>query len=261
MTKPTIDFDDGAAYEQSMGLWSQLIGGEFLAWLDAPAQQRWLDVGCGNGAFTEMIVDRCAPATVSGIDLAPAQIAYAQARPAARLAEFREGNAMALPYDDRRFDTVVMALVIAFVPEPAKAASEMARVVRPGGTVAAYTWERSVGGMPHDPLLAELSAMGRAVPVPPDRASSTTALRALWAEAGLEAIETREIVVAKTFDDFDAYWRNVSTMSVVVPVLAAMAGADLAEAKARTRARLSSDAAGHIVQTARANAVKGRRPL
>ena len=237
-----------------------MIGSDFLAWLDMAGQQRWLDVGCGNGAFTELIVDRCAPVAVHGIDLAPAQIAYAAARPAGRLAEFRQGNAMALPYADASFDATVMALVIAFVPDPAKALAEMARVVRPGGTVATYTWERSTGGMPHDPLLAALSAIGRPAPAPPDRVSATAALRSLWADTGLEAIETTEIVVAKTFDDFDAYWQNVSAISVVVPPLAALTEAELAEVKARTRAQLTSDAAGRITQTARANAVKGRRP-
>lgn len=259
MNRPTIAFDDGAAYERSMGVWSRLIGSDFILWLDMPAQRRWLDVGCGNGAFTELIVDRCAPNEVHGIDLAPAQIAYAEARPAAQLAEFRQGNAMALPYADVSFDAAVMALVIAFVPDPARALAEMARVVRPGGIVATYTWERSAGGMPHDPLLAALAGTGRPAPVPPDRASSTAALRALWADAGLEAIETTEILVEKTFDDFDAYWRNVSATAIVVPILAAMSDAERARVRADTRARLSADASGRITQTARANAIKGRK--
>ena len=55
-----IRFDDGAGYEQMMGKWSQLVGADFLDWLELPAGLKWLDVGCGNGAFTEMLVDRCA---------------------------------------------------------------------------------------------------------------------------------------------------------------------------------------------------------
>jgi ubiquinone/menaquinone biosynthesis C-methylase UbiE len=56
-----IRFDDGAAYERYMGTWSQLAGDAFIDWLAPPAGLRWLDVGCGNGAFTEMLVARCAP--------------------------------------------------------------------------------------------------------------------------------------------------------------------------------------------------------
>ena len=73
-----IQFDDGAAYERYMGRWSQLAGDAFLDWLAAPTGGRWLDVGCGNGAFTEMIAGRCAPLSVEGIDPSEAQLAYAR---------------------------------------------------------------------------------------------------------------------------------------------------------------------------------------
>ena len=63
-----IRFDDGAAYERYMGEWSRLAGETFLDWLAPKPGLRWLDVGCGNGAFTEMLVGRCAPASVQGVD-------------------------------------------------------------------------------------------------------------------------------------------------------------------------------------------------
>ena len=63
-----IRFDDGAAYERYMGKWSQLAGEIFLDWLAPKSGLRWLDVGCGNGAFTELLVERCAPVSVQGID-------------------------------------------------------------------------------------------------------------------------------------------------------------------------------------------------
>jgi len=57
----SLRFDDGAAYEQMMGVWSRLVGEVFLDWLKPAQGLRWIDVGCGNGAFTELIVSRCAP--------------------------------------------------------------------------------------------------------------------------------------------------------------------------------------------------------
>jgi ubiquinone/menaquinone biosynthesis C-methylase UbiE len=111
---------------------------------------RWIDVGCGNGAFTELLVERCAPAEVVGIDPSEAQLAYARTRPAARMAEFRRGNAMALPFSADRFNAAVMALVIFFVPDPAKGVAEMVRVVGPGGTVAAYVWDIVGSGFPQE---------------------------------------------------------------------------------------------------------------
>ena len=67
-------FSDGAANERRMGRWSRLVGEIFLDWLDAPAGLRWLDVGCGNGAFTEVLIGRCAPAAVSASDHGLGQI-------------------------------------------------------------------------------------------------------------------------------------------------------------------------------------------
>ncbi|MFM9844852.1 MAG: class I SAM-dependent methyltransferase, partial [Dongiaceae bacterium] len=96
MAEQTIRFDDGAAYEQMMGIWSRSAGQVFLDWLAPPPGLRWIDVGCGNGAFTELLVDRCAPAEIQGIDPSEGQLAYARTRPGARPAEFRLGDAMAL---------------------------------------------------------------------------------------------------------------------------------------------------------------------
>ena len=133
MGSQEIRFDDGAAYERYMGVWSRLAGDAFLDWLDSAPGLRWLDVGCGNGAFTEKLVARCAPGEVHGVDPSEAMIGFARSRPALRGGQFRTGDAMALPYPDHAFDAAVRPLVIFFVPEPAKGGAEMARVVAPGG--------------------------------------------------------------------------------------------------------------------------------
>ena len=48
-------WEKGDPYEQYVGRWSRKVAPRFLAWLAAPAAQRWLDVGCGTGALTETI--------------------------------------------------------------------------------------------------------------------------------------------------------------------------------------------------------------
>ena len=261
MAAPQIRFDDGAAYERMMGGFSRLAGSVFLDWLALPPGLRWIDVGCGSGAFTELLAERAAPAELQGIDLSEGQLAFARKRPAARVAEFRQGDAMALPFADDRFDAAIMALVIFFVPDPAKGVAEMARVVRPGGTVAAYAWDLLGGGFPLEPIRAELRAMGIEPPLPPSAgASRTQALSELWATAGIEAIETRRIDVDRHFADFDDFWATSLLSSSIGATVAAMAAADVERLKERVRLRMSADAAGRIACGAFANAIKGRRP-
>jgi SAM-dependent methyltransferase len=254
-----IRFDDGAAYERYMGRWSQLAGDAFLDWLAPAPGLRWLDVGCGNGAFTETLVDRCKPASVDGIDPAEGQLAYARTRPAARVARFHQGDAMALPFPDDAFDVAVMPLVIFFVPGPARGVAEMARVVCPGGTVAAYAWDMPGGGFPYAALHTEMRRLGIPVPMPPNpEASRIDALQDLWRGAGLDAVETHEITVQRTFGDFADYWTTVLGGPSVGRQLAAMSPEDLDVLTARMRAHLPADPAGRITYDARAHAVKGR---
>ncbi len=261
MVEHPIRFDDGAAYERYMGGWSRLAGEIFLDWLTPVPGLRWIDIGCGNGALTELLVERCAPAEVQGIDPSEAQLAFARARPASRAATFQQGDAMSLPFLQDRFDAAVMGLVIFFVPDPAKGLAEMVRVVCPDGTVATYAWDMLGGGFPLEPIQAEMRAMGLKPVLPPSAgASRIDALRSLWIGAGLDAVETREIAVHRTFADFDDFWTTGLLGASIRPMVAAMASGDVELLKARVRARLPADAAGRITCSARANAVKGRVP-
>lgn len=254
-----IRYNDGAAYERSMGKWSQVAGAEFLDWLAPDDGLRWLDVGCGNGAFTELIVERCSPKAVTGIDPSAAQLEFARGRRASRQAQFREGDAMAIPFPDAAFDTTVMALVIFFVPDPARGVREMTRVVRPGGTVSAYAWDMLGGGFPFDAMQREMRAMGLKPPLPPSvEASRMEALQELWKAAGLQAVETREITVERTFADFDDIWTGTLASAAIKPIVSAMPPPDVEQLKARLRERLPADAAGTVTYSARANAIKGR---
>ena len=88
MAGPPIRFEDGAANERMMGDWSRLAGEMFIDWLAAPSGLQWVDVGCGSGAFTQVVVEQCAPAEVQGINASDAQLAYARSRGAALVAQF-----------------------------------------------------------------------------------------------------------------------------------------------------------------------------
>ena len=260
MNAPQIRFDDGAAYERMMGVWSRHAGEIFLDWVAPATGLHWVDVGCGNGAFTELLIKRCAPAMIDGVEPSEGQLDYARKRLDAGQARFHRGDAMTLPFPDRTFDAAVMALVIFFVPEPARGVAEMVRVVRPGGLVAAYAWDILGGGFTQEPIQAEMRAIGLQPPRPPRAdASRMEALRGLWTAAGLVDVETREIPVTRIFDNFEEFWTS-NLSGTTGPIIAALPSAEREALKARVRARLPADAQGRVTATARANAVKGRVP-
>lgn len=252
-------FDDGDAYERLMGRWSRLAGQVFLAWFDVPTNLRWLDVGCGNGAFTEVLMARCAPSEVIAIDPSESQLAFGRTRPGALAADFRIGDAQALPFGDDRFDVAAMALVLTFLSDPHKAVSEMARVVRPGGWVGTYMWDVTGGGTPVHPIYVAMESLGMPSPRPPGaEVSRRDAMQALWNDAGLKSVETRVIRIPVVYADFDDFWNSNS-----VPVgpqgkaIQDMSPRVREQLRARVRERFVT-VDGRIAYEAFANAIKGR---
>lgn len=261
MSVPTIKFDDGSAYERMMGKWSGLIGEAFVEWLSPPPGLRWVDIGCGNGAFTQQLVERCAPLAIDGVDPSEGQLAFARQRLATSVAKFRQGDAMSLPYPNDTFDAAVMALVVFFIPEPSRGVAEMARVVRPGGIAAAYVWDLVSGGGPSEAVTIEMRDMGFAPPKPPRAEASTPeGLHTLWTQAGFVDLNGRVIRTRRMFTDFEDYWSTTIAAPNIAPMLATMTSADVSRLKSRVRELVPIEASGHVSIEARANAIVGRRP-
>jgi SAM-dependent methyltransferase len=262
MSRFPIVFNDGRAYERAMGIWSQLVGRAFLDWLAPSSGLRWLDVGCGNGALTELLVQRGTAAEIQGIDPSEAQLEFARNRMGAGGATFARGDAERLPFASARFDATVMALVLFFVPSPETGVAEMRRVTSPGGIVAAYVWDTVNGASPMAPINAELKARGITMAMPP-RAdiSGAESLNELWTGAGLETIEARQITVRRSFADQDEFWQAIVSNTSVGPLIAKMATDEVEHLRAQTLARLTAGPGGSLSYEARANAIRGRVPL
>ena len=260
MSEAATLFGDGKAYERMMGRWSRLVGDVFLDWLALPKNLRWLDVGCGNGAFTEALIAHAAPAEVIGVDPSERQLAYARTRPGAKLAQFRQAGAQDLPFADNSFDVAIMALVIAFVPDPLKAAGEMKRIVRPGGCVATYMWDIPGGGLPGEPIHRAMHTMGMELPLPPQSdASQQDNMRTVWERAGLASVETRVIRIRVSFTDFDDFWSSMSApVGPAGQAIRKLSPAVTDELKTLLRQQLPQAQDGTISYQAFANAVKGQ---
>jgi SAM-dependent methyltransferase len=263
MRQPEKLFTDGKAYERLMGRWSRIVAETFLDWLNVPNNLRWLDVGCGNGAFTEELIARCAPAAVTAVDPSDAQLAYARTRPGVGTTVFQVGDAQNLPFADNSFDVATMALVISFLPDPGRALSEMARAVRPGGWIAAYMWDVPGGGVPVHPIYLAMESMGMMTGRPPNAAvSERKAMEAVWKTAGLESIETRVIRIPTVYSDFDDFWNsNAVPIGPQGKIIAGLSASAKEELRSRLRDHLPISSDGRIVYEASANAVKGRVPV
>ena len=131
----------GDAYEPYVGRWSRLIARQFIPWVGVPPEKVWLDVGCGTGALSQVILHNASPRSLVGVDPSDGFVSFARHKVIDPRATFQVGDAQQLPVADGSFDATVAGLVINFIPDQAKAVREMKRATRPGGTVAAYVWD------------------------------------------------------------------------------------------------------------------------
>jgi SAM-dependent methyltransferase len=257
-----VTFDASDDYQRFMGRWSRAIGERFLTWLAPPAGGRWLDIGCGTGAFSELILRRCAPNAVVGIDPSSAQVEFA--RKLLPDATFQIADSMELPFGENEFDVAASALVIHFIPDRAKAFTEMERVLRPGGLVAGYTWKRTAATdfAPYVRMLRGVESVGgEALRSPLVSEGSTDGMHAALAAAGFDAIAVTEIEVNQSFRDFDEYW-EVQTLPFSPPgkSVAKLDDAQRARLRDLLRETLPIASDGSITYSATALAGKGQKP-
>lgn len=258
---PHFVFDDGQAYESMMGQWSALVAQPFLNWLALPEGLDWLDDGCGNGSFTEVLLAQQRPWSVVGVDPSPEQLAFARQRAGTARGRFMEGDAQALPLPDASVDVAVMALVLFFLPEPAQGLRELARVVRTGGTIAAYHWDIEGGGLPLEPIMQAVRAEGYPTQRPPSTwAASLETSEDLWRSAGLVDVQTCRIQVRRGFDSFEGFWRTAYGSPRLRDLFDSLSPVALQRLRDRVCAGLNAAQGAPLVLEAVANAVKGRRP-
>lgn len=229
-----------------------------------PPGRAWLDVGCGTGALTELILELNQPTEVKGVDPSEGFVSYARQHIQDRRATFSIGDAQSLQLDSTNFDAVVSGLVLNFFPRPELAVREMLRVARPGGVVAAYVWDYAgkMQLMRHfwnaavalNPAACDLDE-GRRFPI-----CAPDPLRDLFKSAGLEGVEVRAIDIDTHFRDFDDYWSPFLAGQAPAPGYAqSLSEVQRGHLRERIRASLPFALDGSIPLVARAWAVGGTR--
>jgi SAM-dependent methyltransferase len=195
----------GDAYDRFMGRFSRELAPIFADFAGVGKAQRVLDVGCGSGVLTVELAHRVGADHVAGADPSPLLEACAERVPGA---ELKQASAESLPWPDASFDAALAQLVVHFMEDPAAGAAEMQRVTRPGGVVAACTWDFG-GGM------ALLRNFWQSVRVFDPGADSETSpfgqrerLESLWRDSGLADVEADALEVSSDYADFDELWNS-----------------------------------------------------
>jgi SAM-dependent methyltransferase len=202
-------WNDAVGYETYVGHWSRAIAPRFVDWLALPSGLRWLDVACGTGALTSAIVGYCDPEKVVGVDTAPSYLESAQNSCRDQRVRFVVGDAHVLSFPAASFDVAVSALALNFISF-ARALVEQHRVVRPGGTIAAYVWDYA-GQYEFARRFweAALSIDPRAADYDPGRKATIChepSLQQALLAAGCTRVETCVLDHAGEFPSRDAYW-------------------------------------------------------
>src|SRR5260221_827341 len=207
----TYNARSATAYEPFMGRWSRQLSGRFVEFAGVSDGERILDVGCGTGSLTRIMLESADVKSMVGFD--PADVHLESARQTIRDpgVDFKTGDATSLPFADNSFDRAFAMLVLHFVPDAKKAVGEMRRVVRSGGVVAATVWD-GLGGMPALRLFWDAAATlgladGKVLRDfyfrPMTRPNE---MLAAWSEAGLKSVQQASITVRFQYENFSDYW-------------------------------------------------------
>ena len=195
----------GEAYDRFMGRYSQPLARQLAGWLELSAGQRAIDVGCGPGALTAVLVDALGADHVAAVD--PSEPFVAACRDRNPGVDVRQGGAESLPFDDDTFDVAAACLVVHFMSDPVRGVAEMARVTRGDGWVGATVWDLAGSRAPMAPLW---TAMAEVAPEHPDESDfqggSRDSLVGIFEGAGLRDVEAVELAVTVTHPTFEEWW-------------------------------------------------------
>lgn len=188
-----------------MGRYSEPLGTVFADWVGVRRGERALDVGCGPGALTSVLIDRLGVGQVAAADPSEPFVEAIRARFPDLVVH--RAPAEQLPFGDDEFDQTLAQLVVHFMQDPVTGIAEMARVTKPGGQVSACTWDLAGDRSPLNPLW---SAARRLNPSITDESHLAGAreghLEELANEAGLTEVEAGEIAVTVTHPSFEEWW-------------------------------------------------------
>lgn len=203
-------------YDRFMGRWSRRLAPPFLDFAGLSAGERVIDVGCGTGNLAVALQATGLPGSIDAVDYDEGFVAAARERLPALASRIVKGDACALTYPDDAFDRALSMLVLHFVVDPARAAAELGRILRPGGIAAACVWDAFAGLSPirmfWDVIAAiEPAATGRRADQAFRQVSAPGDLATLFTTAGFTNVTETMLTIRMEFADFEDYWEPMMT--------------------------------------------------
>jgi hypothetical protein len=151
-----------------------------------------------------------------------------------------------------------MALVLFFVPDPKHALTEMKRVVKLGGIIAAYVWDIFRGGMPLAPLHRELQKRKIEYQLPPKaEVSKLDELKRLWHDADLKLTECKQINFTQQFENFEEFWNITSSSHSISLVFKKLTPQLISDIRLSVEKDLNQELSEPLKIQSRVNAIKG----
>lgn len=202
---------DGDGYELQMGRWSRKLAEPFLDFAGAANGKAILDLGCGTGCIADALKRRARFARLVGVDFSPVYVEHAARRNDDPRVRFEVGDACALGHPDRSFDLVLAFLLLHFVPRTERAVAEMARVAKPGATVAAAVWDARGGFVANRMFwdtasVLDAGAVGRRARNYTRPMTRPGELGAAWRAAGLRDVVETTLAIRMEYARFEDYW-------------------------------------------------------
>ena len=202
----SFDSVPAQAYDRFMGRYSRLLSPQLADLAGVAAGERALDVGCGTGALTAELAARLGESSVAAVDPAPAFVEATKQRHSG--AEVVQAKAEKLPFGDNTFDVALAQLVVHFMPDPVVGLSEMGRVTRDGGVVAACVWDFTGGRSPLSLFWRVAGELDPGLFDESERAGTSEGdLERLFGEAGFADVVGSTLEVSMEHSGFDEWWQ------------------------------------------------------
>lgn len=257
-------WDDTNGYELYVGRWSRVISSQFIDWLDPQPGLKWLELGCGTGALTKQITERCSPSFLLAIDQSIDYLNVAKNNTGEDAhVSFLNADLNDYPLTER-FDHIISGLVLNFIPGVRLLLENLIENLNSGGQLSAFVWD--YGGH-YQPMRHFWNAAAEILPAAESfdagkkfELCTTENLKALLEGLGLKQVRAITIEQIATFKDFDDYWSPIATaQGSVTEFLSSLTVSQEDMLRENLRRRLPVALNGEIKLVISALAVKGTK--